>query len=92
MRRAAPGDAICRQRKWALDPSRRWVRKLSVHPYWHWIEGRPIFAKSMPEDALYWHFRGINTNWKQQRAIPPAATVPLVRDDLLAERLAALSD
>lgn len=56
-----------RQRKWTLDPSRPWVQRLSVHPYWHWIEGRSLFAKSMPEDAHYWHFRGINTNWKEER-------------------------
>lgn len=74
--------ARSRQRKWVLDPSRDWVKRLSVHPYWHWIEGRPIFAKSMPRDATYWHFRGINTNWKQARTAPP--TAPTVVDMQLA--------
>ena len=76
------------QRKWALDPTRPWVRRLSVHPYWHWIEGRAWFSKSMPVDALYWHFKGINTNWKQDRTKAPDGT--LVRDELLAERFAEL--
>jgi hypothetical protein len=25
----------------------------------------------MPDDALYWHYKGINTNWKVQRSAPP---------------------
>jgi hypothetical protein len=87
-RLADPEAARSRQRKWALDPSRLWVRKLSVHPYWHWIEGRALFAKSMPPDALYWHFRGINTNWKQNRTAPPTGKV--VEDELLVQRFAAL--
>jgi hypothetical protein len=87
-RLADPEAARSRQRKWVLDPSRPWVRKLSVHPYWHWIEGRALFAKSMPPDALYWHFRGINTNWKQNRTAPPTGKV--VEDELLVQRFAAL--
>ena len=87
-RLADPEAARSRQRKWALDPSRSWVRRLSVHPYWHWIEGRALFAKSMPPDALYWHFRGINTNWKQKRTAPPSAQVG--EDDLLVQRFTRL--
>ena len=68
--------ALSPQRKWALDPGRAWVKRLGVHPYWHWIEGRPLGAKSMPQDATYWHFKGINTNWKTRRAAAPTgATV-----------------
>lgn len=88
MRLADPEAATCRQRKWALDPSRAWVRRLSVHPYWHWIEGRPWFSKSMPSDALYWHFKGINTNWKQQRTQAPDAAVEV--DELLRQRFGDL--
>ena len=62
---ADPKAAHSPQRKWALDPSRAWVRRLSVHPYWHWIEGRALLAKSMPNDALYWHFKGINTKQRE---------------------------
>ncbi|MEO6013286.1 MAG: hypothetical protein ABIQ30_06845 [Devosia sp.] len=75
-----PKTAVSPQRKWALDPSRAWVRRLSVHPYWHWIEGRALFSKSMPADATYWHFKGINTNWKQDRTTPPSSAV---EDDVL---------
>ena len=45
-------------------------------------------AKSMPDDALYWHFKGINTNWKHDRTKAPEGT--LVRDELLAQRFAQL--
>ena len=58
------------------------MRKLSVHPYWHWIRGRAPFSKSMPDDATYWHFKGINTNWKQQRTAAPNGTT--VQDEGLA--------
>lgn len=91
MRLTDAAAATCRQRKWALDPSRSWVRKLSVHPYWHWIEGRPLFSKAMPEDALYWHFKGINTNWKQQRNQAPGAGLAVERDALLQNRFAELA-
>ena len=83
-----PKAAHSPQRKWALDPTRPGGRRLSVHPYWHWIEGRAWFSKSMPDDALYWHFKGINTNWKQDRTKAPDGA--LVRDDLLARRFAQL--
>lgn len=68
---ADPKRALSPQRKWALDPLRPWVQPLSVHPYWHWIEGRDRHAKSMPPDLSYFHFRGINTNWKGTRTAPP---------------------
>lgn len=60
--------AVSRPRKWALDPSRRWLRNFNVHPYMHWILGRPAFGKSSPAGVYYRHFRGINTNWKEMRA------------------------
>jgi hypothetical protein len=50
--------------KWIIDPRRKWVSNLGVHPYWHWIHGRPLFGKSFIKDAFFWHFRGINTGWK----------------------------
>jgi hypothetical protein len=59
--------AASRPKKWALDPQRDWVASLDVHPYMHWIQGRPWFAKSTPRSVFYRHFRGINTNWKDSR-------------------------
>jgi hypothetical protein len=90
MRLADPAASVCRQRKWALDPSRSWVRRLSVHPYWHWVEGRPFFSKSMPKDALYWHFKGINTNWKQHRNRTPEAGLAVEPDTILQSRFKEL--
>jgi hypothetical protein len=83
--------ARARPNKWALDPRRDWVRRLDVHPYWHWIAGRPLFAKVRPEGALYWHFRGISTSWKDERTatLPPREV--LVPDPALAAAFARAS-
>lgn len=59
----------CRNSKWALDPARRWTERLALHPYWHWLEHRPWLSKERRKDVFYWHYRGINTNWKFQRAV-----------------------
>lgn len=67
MRLADARARVSRPRKWALDPTRDWVSHLDVHPYMHWIEGRPFFGKTQSEEMFYWHFRGINTNWKDAR-------------------------
>jgi hypothetical protein len=81
-----PRGARSRPNKWALDPKRPWVDSLDVHPYWHWIAGRPMFSKVSPVGALYWHFRGINTNWK--RTSEPIAQELLMADAELAEAFA----
>ncbi len=60
---------VCREKKWVLDPGQDWVQNLGVHPYWHWIEGRPRGAKHMTDDAFFWHFKGINSNWKVHRNV-----------------------
>lgn len=83
--RRADGRRAARQKKWVLDPQRVWVGNLGVHPYWHWVHGRPPFAKSLPKDAFYRHFRAINTNWKEERTRPPDGVVlepdaALIRD------------
>ena len=90
-----PGEAtdekarFCRAGKWAIDPSRSWLQRLRVHPYWHWIEGRPLLAKRYAGGAYFWHFRGINTGWKVDRSA--ARHGPgLERDPALAETLAPL--
>ena len=62
-----PALRLSRPRKWVLDPSRPWVQSLAVHPYMHWIKGRPWFGKTQSDAVFYWHFRGINTNWKDNR-------------------------
>lgn len=80
-RRSAP-------RKWVLDPGRSWVENLAVHPYWHWIDGRPLFGKTEPKDLSYRHFRAINTAWKERRAIPPQG--PVERDTVLDRGFAPL--
>lgn len=82
-RLADPKRAQSRPRKWALDPRRKWVESLAVHPYWHWLTARPLFGRHSPADALYWHFRGINTDWKQQRNRPPATGSALEHDPML---------
>ena len=66
-RRRDPVTRLSRPRKWALDPTRPWIADLGVHPYMHWIEGRPWFGKTQPPGMFHWHFRGINTNWKEHR-------------------------
>jgi len=66
-RRRDPLTRLSRPRKWVLDPTRSWVADLNVHPYMHWIEGRPWFGKTQPPGTFHWHFRGINTNWKENR-------------------------
>ena len=81
-----PKRARSRPNKWALDPKRPWVANLRVHPYWHWIAGRPMFSKVTPDGALYWHFRGINTNWK--RTPDPVPRETLIPDTDLATAFA----
>lgn len=80
---ADPAKSLSRQKKWVLDPTRPWLSRLSVHPYWHWIEGRPVFAKQTPKDLTYRHFRGINTGWKDNRNASLAADADLVVDEAL---------
>ena len=66
-RRRDPLTRLSRPRKWALDPTRPWVADLGIHPYMHWIEGCHWFQKTEPPGMFHWHFRGINTNWKENR-------------------------
>lgn len=86
-RRRDPVTRLSRPRKWALDPTRSWVADLGVHPYMHWIEGRPWFAKTQPPGMFHWHFRGINTNWKESRTDASHLTPADLEID---ERLAAV--
>jgi len=74
-------ERVCSERKWLLDPKRDWVQNLRVHPYWHWINGRPARAKTMSGDAFFWHFKGVNTNWKVERNKVPAGPAQLLEPD-----------
>ena len=53
--------------KCAIDPRRDWVRNLRVQPYLHRVHGAPSAARKLTDRAKFWHFRGINTNWKEDR-------------------------
>lgn len=53
--------------KWALDPRRGWIDGLDVHPYWHRIYNAPAGANAFLPGAIMFHFKGINTNWKEHR-------------------------
>ncbi len=78
----------CKARKWVLDPKRQWVDNLNVHPYWHWIEGRPRGAKTTDPNAFFWHFKGINNNWKVKRNIKNASRPKNIEpDQLLVDQL-----
>lgn len=81
LRRKDPKARHCAQRKWVLDPRQPWVADLQVHPYMHWIEHRPRGAKSMPPDCFYWHFKGINTNWKTDRNKPAGVALDQLEPD-----------
>ncbi len=60
---------ICNAKKWLLDPKQSWVSNLSIHPYMHWIENRPANSKTLSNNSYFWHFKGINNNWKIKRNI-----------------------
>lgn len=60
----------CYAGKWAIDPKRKWFKKLKVFPYMHWIENRAQLGRRYVEGVHFWHFKGINTNWKLNRAEP----------------------
>ncbi|RDE07742.1 hypothetical protein DVH29_15165 [Pelagibacterium lacus] len=78
--------------KWVLDPRRPWVGNLGVHPYWHSIRGRPMLGKSFLPDAFFWHFKAINTGWKDAgRASAPIRNAgDICEDTLLRARHAQL--
>jgi hypothetical protein len=78
-----------RQKKWALEPMRPWVASLNVHPYMHWVRGRPWFSKAVPDGVFYRHFRGISTNWKDRRADASHLTMADLERDPGMDRLFA---
>jgi len=54
-------------KKWVLDPNRSWLNDLAMQPSWHKIKQMPKALVKLSTKGSYWHFKGINTNWKQQR-------------------------
>lgn len=54
-------------KKWALDPSRNWLADLDMHPSVHRIMNMPKPMHKRAPMGLFWHFKGINTNWKEKR-------------------------
>ena len=54
-------------RKWALDPKRDWLDDLDLQPSWHKIKHMPASLLKRSPVAGYWHFRGINSGWKENR-------------------------
>ncbi|WP_196259823.1 hypothetical protein [Pelagibacterium limicola] len=84
---------ICKARKWVIDPRRNWFGNLEVHPYMHWIENRPHGSKHQSADVFFWHFKGINTNWKVERAAPVQPDESFMEfDSAMNARLAAHID
>src|SRR5690606_30799903 len=43
--------------KWAVAPNRRWLQKLSAHPYPHAISNRPMLTRHKPGTAYIAHFK-----------------------------------
>lgn len=80
--------------KCVLVPTRPWVQDLSVHPYLHRIHGAPNGHRTFTREAKFWHFRGINTNWKEQRTLASAVTADLEIDQAWLEAMSSkpLSD
>ena len=54
-------------KKWALDPRRDWLNDLNLQPSWHKIKHMPENLLKESSVGKYWHFKGISTNWKEQR-------------------------
>ena len=60
-------------KKWVLDPKQDWVDGADVFPYMHRIMGAPDRKLTGQHRGSFFHFRGINTGWKETRrnAKPP---------------------
>lgn len=68
--------------KCVLVPTRAWVQDLKVQPYLHRIHGAPGGHRRFAKDAMFWHFRGINTNWKELRTESSDVTSDLEVDQV----------
>ncbi|MCB9992755.1 MAG: hypothetical protein H6873_03755 [Hyphomicrobiaceae bacterium] len=68
-------------KKWAIDPSREWLQSDATFPYWHRIMGAPDRLLTEKPVAHYFHFRGISTNWKENRRNTSVPSALLHRRD-----------
>lgn len=53
--------------KWALDPSREWVANPAAKPSVHRIYDLPKSTSADAPVRQFWHFKAINTGWKEDR-------------------------
>jgi hypothetical protein len=53
--------------KWALDPTRNWIKSLEHFPYFHRFKPSPNHVDDQNHGVSFFHFKGINTNWKSSR-------------------------
>ncbi|RDE08066.1 hypothetical protein [Pelagibacterium lacus] len=87
VRPSDPDRQVCGAQKWAIDPRRAWFNHPRVQPHVHWIANRPLRAKATHEDWYYWHLKGINTNWKLDRARSQAIDPrTMEKDEVLEQR------
>lgn len=85
-----PGTDITRGRttqKWAVDPDRKWLKNLSIHPHTHLFANRPWFTRHKPTTAYIAHFRAISTSWARARPVTPERPPGLIEDTLLSRAL-----
>jgi hypothetical protein len=59
--------SLLNAKKWVLDPHRKWLKNLDIHPAVHKIRNAPKHIMKQATKGNFWHFKGINTNWKEQR-------------------------
>lgn len=65
--------------KWALDPSRDWVQDLAAKPSVHRFYDVPKSLGRTAPTARFYHFKAINTGWKENRDKTGAAPWTLRR-------------
>ncbi len=73
-------------KKWGLDPTRSWLDDLDVLPSVHRVMNISKEMSARAPRGHFWHFKGINTNWKHDRlGKKPPKTFMLKRPDELRE-------
>ena len=54
--------------KWVIEPKRDWLQAQNAHPAVHRIRNvAKKYARRAPH-GVFFHFKGINTNWKENRS------------------------